>query len=156
MRRAPTSRRTQQGSMLLEAIFGILIFSMGILGLVGLQASAMKQSVEGKYRTDAALLANALVGQMWVADRGGAAFITNFQEGDAYTAWEAEIEDQLPGVAGVTANAPTVVIVPLATVAGGAAPPPGPGVLYQATIRVHWQAPGASASHEYVMVTQLR
>lgn len=142
--------------MLLEAIFGILIFSMGILGLVGLQASAMKQSIEGKYRTDASLLANSLVGQMWVTDRGTAAFVTSFEEGDAYTAWKTEVESVLPGVAGVEANAPSVEIEPLATTAGGAAPAPGPGVLYQATIRVHWQAPGETASHQYVMVTQLR
>jgi type IV pilus assembly protein PilV len=44
--------------MLLEALIAILIFSFGILGLVGLQANAINLSTDAKYRADAALLAN--------------------------------------------------------------------------------------------------
>jgi type IV pilus assembly protein PilV len=51
--------------MLIEALVGILIFSIGILAMVGLQAVSMRNSVEAKYRSDASYLANAIVSQMW-------------------------------------------------------------------------------------------
>ena len=37
-------RSRQSGVMLLEALIAILIFSLGILGLVGMQASAVRAS----------------------------------------------------------------------------------------------------------------
>ena len=55
--------------MLLEAFIAILIFSMGILAIVGMQASAVKTSADAKYRSEASLLANELIGQMWVSNR---------------------------------------------------------------------------------------
>lgn len=61
-------RRTQSGVMLLEALIAILIFSMGILALIGLQAQSIRNSSEAKYRADASFLANQVVGYMW-ADR---------------------------------------------------------------------------------------
>ena len=56
----------QQGSVLLEALIAILIFSFGLLGLIGIQASAVGLSIDAKYRADAAYLANQIVSQMWV------------------------------------------------------------------------------------------
>ena len=56
---------SQRGSMLLEALIAILLFSMGILGLMGLQAIALKNTADAKYRTEAAFLANQIIGQMW-------------------------------------------------------------------------------------------
>lgn len=53
--------RQQSGVILLEALLAILIFSLGILALVGLQAAAVKQSADAKYRTEAALLANEVI-----------------------------------------------------------------------------------------------
>jgi type IV pilus assembly protein PilV len=55
----------QRGSMLLEGLIAILIFSMGILALVGLQAVSIKNTADAKYRSDAAFLANQILGQMW-------------------------------------------------------------------------------------------
>jgi len=57
---------TQSGVMLLEALVGILIFSIGILALVGLQATAIKNQSDAKYRADASYLTNQIIGQMWV------------------------------------------------------------------------------------------
>ena len=58
-------RKLQSGVMLLEVLIAILIFSVGILGVVGMQASTIKASRDGKYRSEAGLLANELIGQMW-------------------------------------------------------------------------------------------
>ena len=45
---APTRRR-QGGVMLLEVLIGILIFSIGILAMLGMQAIGMRNTVEAKY-----------------------------------------------------------------------------------------------------------
>src|SRR6266545_4565640 len=59
----------QTGSVILEALIGILIFSVGILALIGLQASSIKNSAGAQYRTEAGLYANELIGQMWISDK---------------------------------------------------------------------------------------
>lgn len=56
---------TQRGSMMLEALISILIFSIGILAIIGLQAASIKMSSDAKYRSDASFLASQLVAQMW-------------------------------------------------------------------------------------------
>jgi type IV pilus assembly protein PilV len=61
------ARNQQTGVMLLEALIAILIFSVGILAIVGMQATAIQDQGEAKYRTEAAFLANRVVGQMWGA-----------------------------------------------------------------------------------------
>ena len=58
--------KPQHGSALLEALIAILIFSMGIIALIGLQGVSIKNSIDAKYRADAAYLANQIIGQMWV------------------------------------------------------------------------------------------
>lgn len=62
----------QRGFALVEGLIAILIFSMGILALVGMQAAAIKTSTDAKYRADASYLANQVIGQMW-ADRANVA-----------------------------------------------------------------------------------
>lgn len=59
------AHRAQKGVMLLEALIGVLIFSMGILAIVGLQASAISFTTDAKYRTDASFIANQAFGEMW-------------------------------------------------------------------------------------------
>jgi len=61
-----TPKHKQSGVMLLEALVGILIFSIGILALVGLQATAVKNQTDAKYRADASYLTNQIIGQMWL------------------------------------------------------------------------------------------
>jgi len=101
----------QAGVMLLEALIALLIFSVGILAIVGMQATAFQDMGEAKYRTDAAFLANQLIAEMWsgvgdtpdnldeyVWDGSGAppAAIAN---------WVAAVNSHLPGAG---ANPPTI------------------------------------------------
>jgi type IV pilus assembly protein PilV len=58
-------RSDQQGVVLLEALVAILLFSMGVLALVGLQAAMIKNTSDSKFRADASYLAQQWVGQMW-------------------------------------------------------------------------------------------
>ncbi|MDP2827756.1 MAG: prepilin-type cleavage/methylation domain-containing protein [Sulfuricellaceae bacterium] len=63
--RARANREAQKGSMMLEALIAILIFSMGILAIVGLQSAAIGFSSDAKYRTDASFIANQAIGELW-------------------------------------------------------------------------------------------
>jgi type IV pilus assembly protein PilV len=57
------SQSSQKGIVLLEAL--ILIFSMGILAIAGLQAAMVKNTSDAKYRSDAAFIAQQRLGVMW-------------------------------------------------------------------------------------------
>jgi type IV pilus assembly protein PilV len=57
----------QQGAVLLEAMIAILIFSMGVLAIVGLQAAMIKNTSDSKYRADASYIAQKMIGQIWSA-----------------------------------------------------------------------------------------
>jgi len=61
-----TPATLQCGSVLLEGLIAVLIFSFGILGLVGLQAASAKNTTQAKERIDASLVANQRIAQMWV------------------------------------------------------------------------------------------
>ena len=53
------SHAAQQGVVLLESLIAILIFSMGILALVGLQAAMISNTSNAKYRADASYCCTA-------------------------------------------------------------------------------------------------
>lgn len=55
----------QQGVALLEALIAILIFSVGVLAIVGLQAFMLKNTSDSKYRADASYIAQQRLGAMW-------------------------------------------------------------------------------------------
>jgi type IV pilus assembly protein PilV len=145
----------QSGSMLLESFIAILIFSMGILAIVGMQASAIKNSTDSRYRSEAAQLANSLLGQMWVSNRFSLVpnnpqpclqLQANFEggiggaDGALYTAWSTNARDVLPGAA---VNPPRVTVNPATCLV---------------TVMVLWKAPNepaTDAAHNYLIVTQL-
>lgn len=55
----------QKGMVLLEALIAILIFSIGVLAIVGLQATMITNTSDTKARVDAANIAEQRLGQMW-------------------------------------------------------------------------------------------
>jgi type IV pilus assembly protein PilV len=67
MRRPGTtrSRAAQTGFTLLENLVAIVIFSIGLLGVVGLQARSIQFSVDGEDRNRASLMADGIVATMW-------------------------------------------------------------------------------------------
>jgi type IV pilus assembly protein PilV len=60
------ARGREAGVMLIEALIAILIFSIGILAVVGMQSVALKNATESKNRSEAAFLAQELMAQMWI------------------------------------------------------------------------------------------
>jgi type IV pilus assembly protein PilV len=64
--RRPSGPTGQRGVALIEALISILIFSFGILGLIGLEAQAINYSVNAEDRNRAAMFANEIATYMWV------------------------------------------------------------------------------------------
>jgi type IV pilus assembly protein PilV len=56
----------ERGSTLIEVLIAVLLFSVGVIGLVRLLGAAMRETGEIEYRAQAAEIADELVGQMWV------------------------------------------------------------------------------------------
>lgn len=69
--------RTQQGVVLLESLIAIVIFSMGILALIGLQAAMVSNTTASKFRADASYIAQQKLGQLW-ADPANVAASTTY------------------------------------------------------------------------------
>ena len=61
------ANQKQRGVVLLEALIAILIFSIGILGLVALQANMIKATGDANYRTQATFVAQQHLSEIWNA-----------------------------------------------------------------------------------------
>jgi type IV pilus assembly protein PilV len=57
---------SEQGFALIEGLIAILIFSLGILGLVGLQATATQTTTMAKMRVDASFVASQRIADIWI------------------------------------------------------------------------------------------
>jgi type IV pilus assembly protein PilV len=62
---ARQSLSAQRGVVLLEALVSILLFSMGVLALVGLQGAMIKNTSDSKFRAEASYIAQQRIGMMW-------------------------------------------------------------------------------------------
>jgi type IV pilus assembly protein PilV len=123
----------QRGSILIEGLVSILIFSVGVLALMGMQSVAIKNASQAQYRSEAALLAGQILNQMMVDQAG----IANYVDGGgapARDAWDIQVADTLPNGAGSIAYVDT------------------PATPRLATITVTWRAPDEAADvvHQYV------
>lgn len=108
----PRQRAGQHGAVLLEALVAILVFSLGILGFIGLQAVAIQQSGDALYRAEAAQLVDQLMGEMWAGNRAVADLQSQFNTCTAntcaaYQDWLLRVQARLPGVS-ASLNAPQV------------------------------------------------
>jgi len=132
-------KRTQSGVALLEALVGILIFSIGILALMGLQAQSIRNTVEAKYRNEAAYLANKIIGQMWVDRANLAQYDTVAGANQNMENWRTEVSNVLPRVVVDGSNSPTIAVL-----------------ANQVTVTIFWQLPGNdSVQRQYSVVAQI-
>lgn len=140
-----TMRSNQEGVMLLEALIGILIFSLGILALVAMQAVSVSSVSNARYRTEAAFLANDILGSIWI-DRGPAGTGTGIDNykypgGGAapLTSWLAKVQETMPASATYT---PSIAVVPIVGLASGR----------QVTVTIQWRAPDAVLTSRHVAI----
>ncbi|HEY2627644.1 MAG TPA: prepilin-type cleavage/methylation domain-containing protein [Usitatibacter sp.] len=120
----------QQGVMLIEALVAILLFSLGVVAVMGMQAVSIEQVSQAKYRTDASYLANQIIGQMWV----DLPHLTNYgTAGDAVrTGWDAVVASTLPQGTGTITVSGTVV-----------------------TVTINWQTPNDSTVRKFTSIVTL-
>jgi type IV pilus assembly protein PilV len=71
----PHGVKGQQGVVLLESLIAILIFSMGIIALMGLQAAMIANTTDANYRAEAAYIAQKRLGDMWANPTNLASFV---------------------------------------------------------------------------------
>jgi type IV pilus assembly protein PilV len=141
MKNAQT-QKSQQGVMLLEALVAILIFSIGIVAVMGMQAASIAQVTQAKFRTDASYLANQIIGKMWVDLPNVPSYATAGYTGRS--AWDTVVADTLPqGTA-------TITVAGTAWSAAGAVPP-APGATV--TVTINWKLPEETVSHKFVTTT---
>lgn len=149
-------RCSQRGSLLLEGIIAILLFSLGILALMGLQTIAITTTADAKYRAEAAFLANQIIGKMWVADRANLAIYAHQPTTGAGNCTFSGATSTYVGVTDWLGSSTT-----LGTVAGNL--PGATAALQQITIgannlvtvTVCWKAPKETVPHKHVAVTQI-
>jgi type IV pilus assembly protein PilV len=141
----------QRGGLLLEALIAIVIFSFGILGLIGMQATAIKQSADAKYRADASYLAGQIISQMWVDRSNLNDYI--YQESGSPTSTACRFSGTSPAASGNVAlwlgnaNKHDTVI--------GALPNANAQILVEpatnkVTVTVCWKAPQETMMHNFI------
>ncbi len=127
--------RHAQGVALIEALVAMLLFSLGVLALVGLQTSMVKAQTDAKVRADAAYLASEVVGKMWadLSNIGG-------YNGEACASqvrckeWQDKVATMLPNGSGtVTVDSGTNDV----------------------TVTIGWESPEHGSAHNYVTQTTI-
>jgi type IV pilus assembly protein PilV len=145
----------QSGSILLEALIAILLFSMGMLALAGVQAAAIKNAADAKYRAEASFLASQIIAQMWAENPAN---LGNYRHNPTTVA-------RCNYAGGASGNANVVAWLGSAgspgTVAGNL---PGAGANRQqitveannvVTVTICWQNPADPAPRSFVGVAQI-
>lgn len=127
------ARPYRRGFVLIEALVALLIFSFGVLGIVGLQASMTKAQTQSKFRADASLLAQRLIGTMW-SDKDT---LVNYNAANCAghsrcSEWAAQVAAALP------AGTPTVTVTALP---GGTVAATGKVIAADVTISIAWTPP---------------
>lgn len=129
-------RSSQNGVAMLEALVALLVFSLGLLGLLTFQTLSIKTQGDAKKRADAAFVANQIAGDMWgVLPADLATCAGDFAKGATGCngfPWGDRVDQSLPGgSANVAIN----------------------GNL--ATITLTWHSPGVSEEHRYVHMANI-
>jgi type IV pilus assembly protein PilV len=131
------------GFALVEVLVAVLLFTIGILGLVGLQATMTQTQTGGKVRADAANLVDELATVMW-GEVGNQATLANLNAfttagcagAAACNAWLTKLGKVLPG------GTLSELVFDNATDAANA----NYGLV---TVKLQWSLPN-SGTHQYV------
>lgn len=160
-RKLTQALRRQDGVMLLEALIGLLIFSVGILSMVGMQAAAFSASADAKNRSEASAFATDIISRIWMSvDRTSAAttitslntfqlntggsdcsFTGGIADGTntVLTGWISAVTDTATGLLGATAAMQQIAV--------------NTGALNQVTVTVCWQSPQDARSRKHQVIT---
>jgi type IV pilus assembly protein PilV len=154
------SLSSQRGMMLIEALMAVLIFSLGILGLVGVNALGVASQSDAQYRTDANKFATQVINRMWLSvnratsatiasslgafkhqehTNGTCSFSGDASADDLVTNWLAEVTAAGSGLPGATAAMQQIQV---ANTAAG---------MNEVTVTLCWKASGDLVPRRHVM-----
>jgi type IV pilus assembly protein PilV len=128
--RRPEWTHSQHGMALVESLISILIFSFGVLGLLGLEARAINFSVDSEDRNRASMFASEIASSMWLAGNVNPSAAN-------VAAWQVSVAD--PTKTGLTNG--TVAIVPVA------------GTTNAADITITWKPPARAITDANSVLT---
>ena len=157
-------KQQQHGFFLIEALIAILIFSLGILGMVGMGGSAIGAQSDARYRTDAANLANDIASHIQLnVDRTSAPLLQSslnafqHQPGGANCAFNGAVSGDpgvltwlnkvmtvgagLPGLPGTTASTQQILVDTSAL------------AFNRVQITICWRTPTDAAPRMHTLVT---
>lgn len=152
----PARRRrdVQGGFFLIEALIALLIFSLGILGMVGMGGAAIAAQSDAQYRTEAANWANEIATQIALnvdranlatslpefahqpVDGGYCTFGGSASSQAVVTDWVDKVRGAVPGVAGLPGATDVSQQIQVDVSAAGH---------NKVTVTICWQPPSASA-----------
>jgi type IV pilus assembly protein PilV len=134
MARPPAPRRQVAGFTMIEVLVALLVFSLGVLGLVAIQATAARMANDARDKATATFLADQLLARMLISDPTTAASFSHNPTGTTpcnpggsasanttVTGWLEEVRQLLP-------NAPNNLQQVVVTAATG-----------EVTVRLCWQ-----------------
>jgi type IV pilus assembly protein PilV len=163
-------KTSQSGMMLIEALIAILIFSLGILGMVAMGSVAIAAQSDSQYRTEAANYANEIASEIAIdmAQGNYATSLPNYAHQPAaggYCSFAGPasgkqiVIDWVNRVAGVTDPKRGLPGATLTTQQIMVNTTPGSG-FNQVTITICWQPPSSKAvafapMHQYQLVTYI-
>ncbi len=139
-------KRYQQGGGLIESLIALIVLSVGILGLVGMQANLLQQNTESRVRMQAGFFASSLLGMAAANPENVGCYIVNSAASAACTSadaqaqaasWTTEVMNGLPNAASVP-----------------------PEVAYdntngQLVVTLRWRVAGDVSVHNFSAVTQV-
>lgn len=129
--------KKQKGIFIMEAVVALLIFMVGILGIIKYQGETIIATTDAQNRITAAFLADSLIGDMWIQQ----AKINEIasKEGAIYQAWMTQANNYLPGING--GNDPTTT--PIITVTNGL------DGARSVSITIRWKLPSSDTISQY-------
>ena len=113
-------RQASAGFTLIEVLISILVFSLGVLGTIALQARVAQFVVQNGDRSRASVLANEMVSTMWAAQ-------TMSPSASAVSGWQSMVAT--PSVSGLPNGTGSVTTSASST-----------------TVTITWKGPSAAAS----------
>lgn len=122
----------QRGVVLLEVLIAVLIFGIGIMAVIGLQASVIANVTDSKNRVDASMVAGRLLGSLWANSTG---LTAGTSTGSI---------NELPN--GTYSQTLTAIADPLGA---------GTTVGYAANVTVSWQPPNSTVAHTFNAVASI-
>lgn len=148
--------RSSKGFTMIEVLVSLLVFSFGVLAMVGLQATAVRLSTDARDRASATFLADQLLGRILIANPADAAAFAHKPTGttacapggssstnSVVTGWLSEVSAVLPNA--VSDDQQVVV-----TTTGS-----GANAVTDVTVRLCWQR-GNDAPHSLTVTNRVQ